>query len=115
MQGRLGRPVEILFSTLSGTATSEDPNDFQFLQNFVVQYDDFVHQARVSVMIINDNVFEDGEIFFASLITNVADLDFGIKNATITIYDDDSKSYSPNVWTCSVVNILCLRVSDIIL
>ena len=105
VQGGLGRPVEVLFSTLSGTATSEDPKDFQSIQNVVLQYN-IIHQEGISITIINDNIFEDGERFFASLITNDIDVDFGIKNATITIYDDgDSKShmtyvnkyYSPKV------------------
>ena len=94
VQGELQRPVEVLFSTLSGTATSENPKDFQSLQNIVIQYNDIMHQEEVSVTIINDNVFEDGERFFASLITNDADVYFRIKNATITIFDyGDGKSH----------------------
>ena len=51
-----------------------------------------MHQAGVSVTIINDNVFEGAERFFVLLITNDTDVDFGIKNATVTIFDDgDSK------------------------
>ena len=94
VQGELERPVEVLFSTMSGTATSEDPKDFQSLQSIVFQFNDTIHQAGDSVTIINDNIFEKEEKFFASLITNDADVDFRIKNATITIVDDgDSKSH----------------------
>ena len=92
VQGELERPVEVLFSTLSGTATSEDPKDFQSLQSIVLQFDGLMIQNEVSVTIINDTIFEDDEIFFSSLRTNDTFVDFGIKNATITIFDDgDSK------------------------
>ena len=92
VQGELERPVEVLFSTLSGTATSEDPKDFQSLQSIVLEFNNLMLQNEVSVTIINDTIFEDDEIFFSSLRTNDTFVDFGIKNATITIYDDgDSK------------------------
>ena len=92
VQGELERPVEVLFSTLSGTATSEDPKDFQSLQSIVLEFDGLMLQNEVSVTIINDTIFEDDEIFFSSLRTNDTFVDFGIKNATITIFDDgDSK------------------------
>ena len=88
VQGELQRPVEVLFSTLSGTATSEDPKDLQSLQNVVLVFDDNMLQNEVFVSIINDNIFEDDEIFFASLKASDAYVDFG-DNATITIVDDD--------------------------
>ena len=88
VQGELQRPVEVLFSTQSGTATSEDPKDFQSLQNVALQFDELLIRNEVSVTIINDNIFEDEERFFASLVTNDADVDFGNNNATITIVDD---------------------------
>ena len=103
VQGELQRPVEVLFSTQSGTATSEDPKDFQSLQNVALQFDELLIRNQVSVTIINDNIFEDEERFFASLVTNDADVDFGNKNATITIVDDgDGKScnyykYGPSI------------------
>ena len=91
VQGELERPVEVLFSTLSGTATSEDPKDFQSLQS-VLQFDDLMIRNEISVTIINDTIFEDDEIFFSSLRTNDTFVDFGIKNATITILFDDGDS-----------------------
>ena len=95
VQGELQRPVEVLFSTLSGTATFEDPKDFQSLQNVVLQFDEIMTQNEVLVTIINDNIFEDDEMFFAPLITNDADVDFRNNNATITIVDDgDGKSHN---------------------
>ena len=93
VQGELQRPVEVLFSTISGTATSEDPKDFQSLQRVALQFDDFMLDNDVSVTITNDNIFEDDEKFFASLITSDEFVDFG-DNATITIVDDgDGKSH----------------------
>ena len=95
IQGELQRPVVVLFSTQSGTATSEDPKDFQSLQNVVLEFDELLIRNQVSVTIINDNIFEDDETFFASLVTNDADVDFGNNNATITIVDDgDGKSHN---------------------
>ena len=94
VQSGLGKPVDVLFSTMSGTATSEDPRDFQSLQSVLFQFNDIILQKVVYITIINDNIFENEEKFFASLITNIADVDFGIKNATITIFDDDSKSHN---------------------
>ena len=95
LQGELQRPVEVLFSTLSGTATSEDPKDFQSFQRVALQFDKLMIQNEAFVTIINDNIFEDEEIFFASLVTNDAFVDFGNNNATITIVDDgDSKSHN---------------------
>ena len=88
IQGELQRSVEILFSTQSGTATFKDPIDFQSLQGVVLQFDDIMLQNEILVTIINDNIFEGEEIFFASLVTNDADVDFGNNNATITIVDD---------------------------
>ena len=103
LQGELRRPVEVLFSTQSGTATSEDPKDFQSLQGFILQFDELVLQDEVSVNIINDNIFEDDERFFGSLITNDADVDFGNNNATITIVDDgDGKSHNMVLVFCLV-------------
>ena len=95
VQGELQRPVEVLFSTLSGTATSEDPKDFQSLQSVVLLFDELLIRNEVFVIIINDNIFEDEERFFALLVTNDADVDFGDNNATITIVDDgDGKSHN---------------------
>ena len=95
VQGELQRPVEVLFSTQSDTATSEDPKDFQSLQRVALQFDELLIQNDVSVNIINDNIFEDDEIFFASLVTNDAFVDFGNNNATITIVDHgDGKSHN---------------------
>ena len=91
VQGELQRPVEVLFSTQSGIATSEDPKDFQSLQRVVLQFDKLLIQDELLVTIINDNIFEDEEIFFGSLVTNDAFVDVG-DNATITIVDDDGKS-----------------------
>ena len=87
IQGELQRSVEVLFSTLSDTATFKDPKDFQSLQGVVLQFDELIIRNKVSVTIINDNIFEDDEAFFASLVTNDADVDFGNNNATITIVD----------------------------
>ena len=93
VQGELERPVEVLFSTQSGTATSEDPKDFRPLQRIPLQFDELLIQNQVLVTIINDNIFEGEERFFASLVTNDAFVDFG-DNATITIVDDgDGKSH----------------------
>ena len=93
IQGELQRPVEVLFSTLSGTATSEDPKDFQSFHRPLLQFDELMIQNEVSITIINDNIFEDEEIFFASLITNDSFVDVG-DNATIIIVDDgDGKSH----------------------
>ena len=96
LQGELQRPVEVLFSTQSGTATSEDPKDFQSLQGgLALQFDELLIQNQVSVTIINDNIFEDEERFFVLLITNDAFVDFGNNNATIAIVDDgDGKSHN---------------------
>ena len=102
IQGELQRPVEVLFSTMSGTATSED---FRYLQGVTLQFDEVMLQNEVLVTIMNDNIFEDDEIFFASLITNDAFVNFG-DNATITIVDDgDGKShkYGPSVLFCKHV------------
>ena len=102
LQGELQRPVEVLFSTLSGTATSEDPKDFQSFQRVALQFDELMIQNEAFVTIINDNIFEDEEIFFATLTTNDAFVYFG-DNATITIVDDGDgklhnyRKYSPSV------------------
>ena len=94
VEGELKRTVEVLFSTQSGTATSEDPKDFQSFHRAPLQFDELMIQNEVSVTIINDNIFEDEERFFASLVTNDAFVDFG-DNATITIVDDgDGKSHN---------------------
>ena len=96
LQGQLQRPVEVLFSTQSGTATSEDPKDFQSLQGgLALQFDELLIQNQVSVTIINDNILEGEERFFVLLITNDAFVDFGNNNATIIIVDDgDGKSHN---------------------
>ena len=94
VQGKLQRPVEVLFSTQSGTATSEDPKDFQSLQSVVLLFDELMIRNEVTVAIINDNIFEGEETFFGSLVTNDAFVDVG-DNATITIVDDgDGKSHN---------------------
>ena len=87
--GELHKPIEVQFNTMSGTATTED---FQPLHNASFIYMD---QNEFSVNIINDNIFEGEEIFFASLVTDDAFVDFGNNNATITIVDDgDGKSHN---------------------
>ena len=85
MQGGLGRPVELQFNTMSGTATSEDPKDFESLQNVVLQHDNVI---SFYIIIINDNILEGKEKFFASLTTSDPDVNLGIRNTTISIVDD---------------------------
>ena len=77
MQGELGRPVELQFNTMSGTATSEDLKDFESLQNVVLQHDNVI---SFSIIIINDNILEDKENFFALLTTSDPDVNLGITN-----------------------------------
>ena len=61
------------------------PKDFESLQNVVLQHDNVI---SFYIIIINDNILEDKENFFALLTTSDPDVNLGITNTTISIVDD---------------------------
>ena len=71
LDGILQRPVEVFFSTIDGTATSELilPADYMSLIDVPLQFDENTQSLTVTVTIVDDNIFEDDEVFLGNLST----------------------------------------------
>ena len=85
LSGTLERPVQVLFSTEEGTATSTDPVDFTGIRNLVLTFDPSTDRHLVMVSIANDNIVEDSEMFSGSLNSSDRAVDLMPETAQVEI------------------------------
>ena len=67
LNGALETSVQVTVSTEDGTATSSDPADFVALAGEVLEFNATTSSQPVSVRILDDNILENDENFFAFL------------------------------------------------
>ena len=92
LEGMLQRPVTVTLNTLDGSATSVAPIDFISLLGVVLQFDENTQSNSVTVTIIDDDIVENVEDFFAALMTTDSAVDLAPNMTTVNIIDlDDGK------------------------
>ena len=67
LDGLLQRPVEVFLSSADDTATSSGVLDFLNLTDLVLEFDEDTLALEINVTIIDDDILENFETFFASL------------------------------------------------
>ena len=69
ISGTLQRPVEVIFFTSDGTATSVGEIDFDALSNVALRFDGTTSSRSVQVTIRDDSILENSEHFYGNLST----------------------------------------------
>ncbi len=69
ISGVLGRPIDAIVTIEDGSATSTAPADFIDPGTVSISFDEFISEQQVFVTIIDDDVFENIEMFFANLVS----------------------------------------------
>ena len=69
ISGQLGRPVEATVTTEEGTATSTAPMDYNNPGMITLQFDSVDTEQLAVITIVNDDIFENEENFFANLVS----------------------------------------------
>ena len=87
LEGTLERPVEVIFSTTDGSATSVAPIDFVSISGAALQFDQNTLTVMVTVTIVDDAILENTENFFGNLITSDSAVDLGPDSATVNILE----------------------------
>ncbi len=88
LDGQLGRPITAIVSTEDGTATSSAPQDFINLGSASITFDGDVSVQQVFVSIVNDDIFENIEMFFANLVSFDPAVIVAPSRAEISISED---------------------------
>ena len=93
LDGLLQRPVEVFLSTADDTATSSGVLDFLNLTDLVLEFDEDTLALEINVTIIDDDILENFETFFAFLDTDDPQVDLPPDTAEVEIRDiDDGKT-----------------------
>lgn len=69
ISGELARPVDVILSTEDGSATSTAPVDYINPGDITLQFDSVAISLPATITIMNDDIFENQENFFANLIS----------------------------------------------
>ena len=91
----LQRPVEVFLSTADNTATSSGVLDFLNLTDLVLEFDEDTLALEINVTIIDDDILENFETFFANLDTDDPQVVLAPDSAEVEIRDiNDGKTTS---------------------
>jgi len=100
--GTLETSVQVTVSTADGTATSTDPADFVALAGEVLEFNATTLSQTITVTIVNDNILESDEDFFALLDTTNSAVTLDPRTATAVIQEqpgDDGWFKFLDAWT----------------
>ena len=102
MGNTLRRPVEVIFSTRDGSATSTDPRDYENIGDVFLQFDETIDRHTFNIPIHDDTILENIEIFFGQLRSSCSAVDLNPAETQIEIYDIEEGKGRSNIYSVLV-------------